>query len=105
MLITIRLSTISFAGTARTEVAVGISKLASMFVTTRADVPFNFSITSSLGVTGTEGAAVACGVAAGGAAFSCGAGTAVFAAGAGALTLGCNVVLFAEAMGEYSLGE
>ena len=47
LLITIRLSTINFAGTARTEVAVGISKLASIFVTTRAEVPLSFSMTSS----------------------------------------------------------
>ena len=42
-----RLSTINLAGTARTDVAVGISKLASMLVTTRAEVPLSFSITSS----------------------------------------------------------
>ena len=57
-----RLSTISFAGTARTEVAVGISKLASILVTTRADVPFSFSITSSASAAGaglSAGVAVA----------------------------------------------
>ena len=60
-----RLSTISFAGTARTEVAVGISKLASMLVTTRADVPLSFSITSSASDAGAGFALGSAGVLAG----------------------------------------
>ncbi len=44
---TIRLSTISLAGTARTEVAVGTSRLASMLVTTRAAGPRSRSTTGS----------------------------------------------------------
>ena len=49
---TIRLSTISFAGTARTLVAVGIVKLVSIFVTTRAAGPFNFSASGFGALTG-----------------------------------------------------
>ena len=52
LLITIRLSTISFAGTARTLVAVGTVRLVSMFATTRAAGPFNFSAAVSTGVLG-----------------------------------------------------
>src|SRR4051794_13860647 len=39
LLTTMRLSTSSLAGTDRTEVAVGTDRLASMFVTTRAEGP------------------------------------------------------------------
>jgi hypothetical protein len=46
----------SLAGTARTLVAVGTSKLSSMFVTTRADVPLSFSVTVSGTVTAVVGA-------------------------------------------------
>jgi len=46
-----RLSTMSFAGTARTLVAVGTCKLSSMLVTTRADAPLSFSVTTSGSVT------------------------------------------------------
>src|SRR6478736_9948816 len=42
LLMTMRLSTISLAGTARTEVAVGTSSEASMLVTTRAAGPRSF---------------------------------------------------------------
>lgn len=109
MLITIRLSTISFAGIARTEVAVGTSKLASMFVTTRADAPFNFSTTSGVDETGA-GVTLA-GLGAAGEAlawFTTGAGALAAgweAAGAGALNRGCNVEFVAAASGEKSLGE
>ena len=101
---TMRLSTISFAGTARTDVAVGISRLASMFVTTRAEVPLSFSITSSASEAG--------------AGFALGSvGVAVGVADAGAVTVGVTTGcaagagfavaadLVAVACGEYSLGE
>jgi hypothetical protein len=112
LLITIRLSTINFAGTARTEVAVGISKLASIFVTTRAEVPFNFSITSSVS---EAGAGFAAAVASSAAWFTVGVGAAVVPAlglAAGSeptedATGAADVVadFAAEAIGEYSLGE
>ena len=116
LLITIRLSTINLAGTALTEVAVGISKLASILVTTRAEVPLSFSTTSStcatgaglaagagwlgaLGTLGVLGVADVAGV------VDAGAGFCELAAGAGALTLGCKTDLLAAANGEKSLGE
>ena len=46
LLMTMRLSTISLAGTARTEVAVGTSSEASMLVTTRAAGPRSFWMSS-----------------------------------------------------------
>ncbi len=42
----------SLAGTALTLVAVGIVKLDSMFVTTRAAGPFNFSASGFVALTG-----------------------------------------------------
>ena len=45
LLITIRLSAISFAGTARTDVAVGTSNDAVMFFTTAAATPRNGVVT------------------------------------------------------------
>ena len=95
-----------------------------MFVTTRAEAPFNFSTTS--GVTaigaalacavlgaGTAGAFISAGVvvAAGTDAVAAGieaAGAGVSgwdAAGAGALKRGCNNAFAAAATGENSLGE
>ena len=52
---TIRLSIINFAGTARTEVAVGTVRDASMLCTTRAETPRKTSKVEALGVikTGT----------------------------------------------------
>src|ERR1700712_313774 len=47
LLITMRLSAISFAGTARTEVAVGTSSDAVMLRTTAADAPRSGAYTSS----------------------------------------------------------
>jgi hypothetical protein len=47
LLITTRLSTSSFAGTARTEVAVGTVRLVSMFSTTRAAGPRSRSVSPS----------------------------------------------------------
>src|SRR5919107_940298 len=54
LLITIRLSMSSLAGTARTLVAVGTWRLASMFCTTRADAPR--SGTSSVSAAGSAAA-------------------------------------------------
>ena len=53
LLITIRLSIISFAGIARTLVAVGTLKDASMLCTTRAETPRIGSSVDALGVTNT----------------------------------------------------
>lgn len=108
MLITMRLSTISFAGTARTDVAVGISRLASMLLTTRAEVPLSFSMTSSGNEAGAGFAAGSVGALAG----ATGAATvAALALGAG-VVIGCGeageigAADFAdEATGECSLGE
>src|SRR6185437_12525181 len=78
LLMTMRLSISSLAGTARTLVAVGTWRLASMLVTTRADAPRN-------GRTSVSSLALAAGLAAGlvaGCAAGCAAG---LAAGAGVL--------------------
>ena len=107
------------AGTALTEVAVGISKLASILVTTRAEVPLSFSTTSStcatgaglaagagwLGALGTLGVLGVADVADVAGVVDAGAGFCELAAGAGALTLGCKTDLLAAANGEKSLGE
>ena len=84
-------------------------------MTTRADAPFNFSITSGddetcSGVTGAAGGAAGealawfttgAGVlAAGGTATLAAGGTATLAAGAGALNRGCNAEFEAAAFGE-----
>ena len=53
MLITIRLSIINFAATARTDVAVGTESDASMLATTRADTPLIGSSVDALGVINT----------------------------------------------------
>ncbi|CAB4792853.1 unannotated protein [freshwater metagenome] len=86
-----RFSIKSFAGTARTLVAVGTLKDASMLVTTRAAGPRRTSVFSFTSVAGAEAAAGAGAVGAGwgtagvatgaGAAGCAGAGTAGVAAG------------------------
>src|SRR6478735_9414813 len=48
LLMTIRLSISSFAGTARTLVAVGIVRLASMLATTRAAGPLSWTVSGPL---------------------------------------------------------
>ena len=69
MLITIRLSIINLAATARTDVAVGTESDASMLATTRADTPLIGSSVDALGVINTGAgltigsAGVGCGVA------------------------------------------
>ena len=55
LLMTIRLSMSSFAGTARTLVAVGTSSEASMFVTTRAAAPRRGVMTGSSVIVGSAG--------------------------------------------------
>src|SRR4051794_5828183 len=57
LLITMRLSMSSFAGTARTLVAVGTWRLASMFVTTRAEAPRRGRMSSSVAGSGVLTAA------------------------------------------------
>src|SRR5450755_5069170 len=74
---TIRLSTSSLAGTARTLVAVGTPRLAVMLVTVRAAAPRSL-LTSA---PGPAGGACGAGVA-GGASAACGAGVAAGAGGA-----------------------
>src|SRR3954468_4050258 len=92
LLITIRLSISSLAGTARTLVAVGTSSEASMLVTTRAAGPLSTAVVVAAVVLGacaalvdasrgTCGRAGAAGVA--GAAGAAGADAAAWAAGAG----------------------
>jgi hypothetical protein len=71
LLITIRLSTRSFAGTARTLVAVGTARDASMFWTIRAATPRSVVVSADFSATGS--------LAAGAAAL----------AGAGAVARGC----------------
>ena len=46
LLMTIRLSIITFAGTARTDVATGTSRLVSMFCTVRAATPRSLTVSS-----------------------------------------------------------
>src|SRR5262245_6919865 len=101
LLMTIRLSIRSLAGTARTEVAVGTSRLVSMLVTTRAWAPRSGSITSPLslaapvagcrsavGLAGCGGAALA-----GAGRAGCGAGGGTDCAGAAGVpsAAGCSV--------------
>ncbi|MNW53101.1 hypothetical protein D3C74_306490 [compost metagenome] len=71
---TMRLSTMSLAGTARTEVAVGTSRLASMLTTTRAAGPRSFCTSSPVSgeserdgavATAAYGAVAGCAVATG----------------------------------------
>ena len=52
LLITIRLSTRSLAGTVRTDVAVGTVRLSSMFVTTRAAAPRSVRSVPAVGFRG-----------------------------------------------------
>src|SRR6266550_3184417 len=54
LLITIRLSAISLAGTERTLVAVGTASDASMFVTTRAEAPRSGTISAPGGTLGVR---------------------------------------------------
>ena len=63
-----RLSIINFAGTARTEVAVGTESEASMLCTTRAETPRITSRVDALGVLKTGA-----GFTTGSAGFGCGA--------------------------------
>ena len=51
LLITVRLSIINFAGTARTDVAVGTVRDASMLCTTRAETPRSGSTVAAPGDT------------------------------------------------------
>ena len=80
---TVRLSIISFAGMARTLVAVGISREAFMFLTTAAAAPRSTWVSSSAGSSAGAGAGAAGAAAtgAGGAAGAAGAGGAAGAAG------------------------
>src|SRR5438477_13137571 len=83
LLMTVRLSMRSFAGIARTLVAVGTARLASMFVTTRAAAPRNGEVAASpVGATAGFAAGFSSAVAAGLAADS-GAGALGSTAGGG----------------------
>jgi hypothetical protein len=80
-----RLTSSSLAGTERTDVAVGTSRLASMFVTMRAAAPRRGSGSSPSSTTGAVPFdAAGFGAAGVGGAGAAGAGGAVGAAGAGA---------------------
>src|SRR5215469_11671392 len=57
LLITIRLSTRSLAGTARTLVAVGTARLAAMFTAVRAAAPRSLTVWSASGAGLAAGAA------------------------------------------------
>src|SRR3954471_17835400 len=82
LLMTVRLSARSLAGTARTLVAVGTVRLVSMLATTRAAAPFSGVFAEpAAGATAGVGAA---GVAAAGGAAAAGAGGGGAAAAAGA---------------------
>src|SRR5882762_1867706 len=86
LLTTIRLSAISFAGTARTLVAVGTDSDASMLATTRAAAPRSVVVLASVGAT----VGVLAGVGRG-----CGAAGRVLAAGgvaAGGVATACDVM-------------
>src|SRR5579875_1249316 len=61
LLMTTRLSMSSFAGTARTLVAVGTVRLASMLATTRAAAPRNGWVGTSCGGVGAAGCFAAAG--------------------------------------------
>src|SRR4051812_45177396 len=102
LLTTVRLSMSSFAGMARTLVAVGTARLASMLVTTRAAAPFSLSVGD-----GADGAlcgsgtlpVVSFGGAAGLAAFGAGA-----EAGAGLGSGGATWLVGAERSGASAVG-
>src|SRR6478609_2680192 len=83
-LMSVRLSIRSLAGTARTLVAVGTWRLASMLTTTRAEGPRSFSTVAP----GAAAGAGAAGLAAAGAFAAAGAGAAVGFAGAAGAGLG-----------------
>src|SRR5688500_17162450 len=83
LLMTVRLSESSFAGTARTLVAVGTSRDASMLVTTRAAAPFSGVLLAPV-LTGTAAAGFGAGVAGAGAAGAAAAGATGSGAAGGA---------------------
>src|SRR3984957_19744076 len=92
---TIRLSMGRFAGTARTLVAVGTPRLATMFAAVRAAAPRSLLTSASAG--GADAAPLACGWAAGlaggagaGAGSTAGGAAAVGAAGVGAAGVGAG---------------
>src|SRR3954471_19478772 len=82
LLITVRLSASSLAGTDRTLVAVGTVRLVSMLATTRAAAPLSGVVATRAGGATETGAAAATGAA--GAAAGAGAGAAAGAAAGGA---------------------
>ena len=96
LLMTMRLSISSLAGTARTLVAVGTSSEDSMFVTTRAAGPRRMVVVVSEADAGVAAGAVPesrgtwTGAAWAGAAAGAGAGTAAGAAGAGGAGAGAG---------------
>src|SRR5213079_3432115 len=94
LLITVRLSARSLAGTARTLVAVGTVRLVSMLATTRAAAPLSGVVSAPTGAAAGRGVAVSAGTGAvAGAAVGAGAGAVVGAAGAGAAAAGAVVPL------------
>src|SRR5919202_6397948 len=91
LLITMRLSMSSFAGTARTLVAVGTWRLADMFWTTRAAAPRSGTSSVSAGAAADGGAELPCAgvgrrvaAVASGRAIGAGAWAGAWAAGCGA---------------------
>src|SRR4051794_13746479 len=103
LLTTVRLSMSSFAGMARTLVAVGTARLASMLVTTRAAAPFSLCVGDGAdGALGGSGAlpVVSFG-AAGLVAFGAGAGA---GAGAGLGSGGATWLVGAERSGASAVG-
>src|SRR5947208_7769349 len=91
LLMTVRLSTSSLAGTARTLVAVGTARLASMFVTTRDAAPRSGRRSPPV----VDGAAAAFGSGAGfSCAFGAGAGFSAGATGAGGGWLAAGGAVF-----------
>src|SRR6185312_1828925 len=83
LLMTVRLSISSFAGIARTLVAVGTARLASMLVTTRAAAPFSGFVVAGSVVATAAGLGAAAGFGAvTGSGFGAGAGAATGAGSA-----------------------
>src|SRR4051794_15236406 len=91
LLMTVRLSTSNFAGTARTLVAVGTVRLASMFATTREAAPRR-GRRSPVVVGGAGCSAAAAAAAVGWAGAGCAAGAGFSGAGAGGVAAFAVVV-------------
>src|SRR3954452_25390725 len=95
LLMTVRLSTSNFAGTARTLVAVGTVRLASMFATTRDAAPRRGRRSPVVGGAGCSAAAAAAAVGWAGAGCAAGAAGAGFS-GAGAGGVAAFAVVVAD---------